>query len=108
MATSRGGHKVRLYAVPLALFGISISAYHIVIERFPDLESGASDPTNPCSLKWVKRFGFVTIPEMAATAFALPTYPFFVAINASGHLMFRESGEISMGEFQRLLTLADG
>lgn len=70
VAAIRRDRKVGLYAVPLALIGISVSAYHIVIERFPDLESGACDPTNPCSLKWVERFGFVTIPTMAATAFA--------------------------------------
>ena len=43
--------------------------YHVVIERFPNLESSACDPNNPCSLKWVEKFGFVTIPTMALTAF---------------------------------------
>jgi hypothetical protein len=42
-----------------------------VIERYPDLESGACDPTNPCSLVWVERFGYLTIPAMALSAFAL-------------------------------------
>ena len=44
--------------------------------------------------------------DTAAGAMGLSAYPFFVAINPSGQVMFRESGEISMEEFQRLLTLA--
>lgn len=70
VAAIRRDQRVGLYVIPIALIGIAISAYHILIERFPELESGACDPTNPCSLKWVERFSFVTIPTMAATAFA--------------------------------------
>ena len=40
------------------------------MERFPSLETRACDPLNPCSLIWVKRLGYVTIPTMALTGFA--------------------------------------
>jgi disulfide bond formation protein DsbB len=44
----------------------------VLIERFPSLESASScDPANPCSLIWVERFGYLTIPTMALSAFAL-------------------------------------
>jgi hypothetical protein len=44
----------------------------VLIERFPSLESATScDPVNPCSLIWTKRFGYLTIPTMALSAFAL-------------------------------------
>jgi disulfide bond formation protein DsbB len=59
----------RVYAKTLATIGAVISSYHILIERFPNLESSTCDPNNPCSLKWVEKFGYVTIPVMALTAF---------------------------------------
>jgi disulfide bond formation protein DsbB len=71
LAAWRRDPGIRPYAAVLAAIGAAISAYHIVIERFPDLESGACDPTNPCSLIWVERFGYLTIPAMALSAFAL-------------------------------------
>ncbi|MEY2477921.1 MAG: hypothetical protein QOG87_3236 [Actinomycetota bacterium] len=63
--------RVRPVAVVLAGVGALIASYHVLIERYPTLESGACDPTNPCSLVWVRRFGYLTIPTMALSAFAL-------------------------------------
>jgi disulfide bond formation protein DsbB len=63
---------VRRYALPLAVIGMAVSTYHILVERFPSLEeSGVCEVANPCSLRWVERFGFITIPTMALAAFAL-------------------------------------
>lgn len=56
---------------PIALIGALISCYHLLIERYPSLESSTCDPTNPCSLVWVRHFGFVTIPAMALSSFLL-------------------------------------
>ena len=62
---------VRRYAVPLALIGLAISTYHVLVERFPSLEgSSVCEIANPCTIRWVERFGFVTIPAMALAAFA--------------------------------------
>jgi disulfide bond formation protein DsbB len=62
---------VRFYALPLAVIGGMISTYHAVLERYPSLESGVCEVTNPCTLIWVRRFGYLTIPAMALSAFAL-------------------------------------
>ncbi len=63
---------VSRYAIPMALVGMAISTYHILVERFPSLEdSGVCEVSNPCTIRWVERFGFVTIPTMAVAAFAL-------------------------------------
>ncbi|HET7720823.1 MAG TPA: disulfide bond formation protein B [Acidimicrobiales bacterium] len=62
---------VRFYALPLALVGGLISTYHVVLERYPSLESGVCEVANPCTLIWVRRFGYLTIPTMALSAFAL-------------------------------------
>lgn len=63
--------KVWLPGLVIALVGGAISTWHILIERYPSLESGSCDPTNPCSLIWVERFGYLTIPTMALSGFAL-------------------------------------
>jgi len=69
IALVRRDTSVRPYVGALAAIGAAISAYHILIERFPSLESSSCDPNNPCSLKWVEELGYVTIPVMALTGF---------------------------------------
>jgi disulfide bond formation protein DsbB len=58
---------VWLTAVPLAGVGVVLSVWHIVIERYPAL-AGPCDPSNPCTIKWVEEFGFLTVPTMALIA----------------------------------------
>ena len=62
---------VRPYAAALAAIGACISAYHVALERHPEWESSVCDPKNPCTLIWVKRLGYLTIPTMALSGFAL-------------------------------------
>jgi disulfide bond formation protein DsbB len=71
LAALRADWSVRRHALVLAAIGAPISAWHIVVERFPNLETAACDPANPCSLIWVNTFGYLTIPTMALSAFAL-------------------------------------
>ena len=61
--------QVKYYALPLALIGLGISIYHYMIQRIPNLESGACDPDNPCSAIYVDIFGFISIPFMAGMGF---------------------------------------
>lgn len=63
--------KLAWGAVALSAVGIAVSTFHRVEEEFPDLGGGVCDPLNPCSLRWVNTFGFITIPTMAWAAFAL-------------------------------------
>jgi len=63
--------SVRPYVLALAVPGGTVSIYHVLIERFPDLDAGACDAGVPCSLIWVERFGWLTIPAMALSAFVL-------------------------------------
>ena len=69
IAAWRRDVAVRVYVIPVAAIGALVSCYHIAIERFPSLQSGSCDPNNPCSLKWVEHFGFITIPTMALAGF---------------------------------------
>ena len=72
VAAWRRDAAVRRYVLPVAVIGAGISTYHVLLERFPSLEaSGTCDPINPCTIRWVERFGYLTIPTMALSAFAL-------------------------------------
>ena len=55
--------------VTLAGVGAPISLYHVLLERFPDLDAGACSAAVPCTLVWFEEFGFVTLPFMALSAF---------------------------------------
>jgi disulfide bond formation protein DsbB len=71
LAAWRRDHGIRPYAAVLAGLGALIAAYHVLIERYPTLESSVCVPAAPCTLIWVRRFGYLTIPTMALSAFAL-------------------------------------
>jgi len=72
LAAVRREAKVWPYALLVAVVGASLSTYHILVERFPSLSGSAScDPANPCTIRWVERFGYLTIPGMALSGFAL-------------------------------------
>jgi disulfide bond formation protein DsbB len=71
IAAARRDREVRWYALPLAITGAAISTWHILVERFPSLESGSCDPANPCSIVWVEKLGYLTIPTMALSGFVV-------------------------------------
>ena len=68
VALVRRDNRVGSYIVPLAGISAVVSIYHLLVERFPTIERGSCDPTNPCSIVWVRHFGFVSIPFMALSS----------------------------------------
>ncbi|MDH3271231.1 MAG: disulfide oxidoreductase [Gemmatimonadota bacterium] len=58
-------------AVPLALVGAGVSAYHVAVQFIPGVELASCSVTAPCSLRYFVSYGFVTIPVMAGAAFLL-------------------------------------
>jgi disulfide bond formation protein DsbB len=63
--------RIRPFAAALAAIGGLIATYHVLLERNPQWESSVCDPKNPCTLIWVERLGYLTIPTMALSGFAL-------------------------------------
>jgi disulfide bond formation protein DsbB len=63
-------HGVWKYALPLTTIGLGIATYHYLIQRIPSLEAGACSATVPCSSAYFFRFGFISMPYMALSAFA--------------------------------------
>jgi disulfide bond formation protein DsbB len=71
VAAWRGDWAIRPYTAVLAAIGAVIASYHVLLERYPTLETSVCEPAVPCSVIWVRRFGYLTIPAMALSAFAL-------------------------------------
>jgi disulfide bond formation protein DsbB len=71
VAVLRADVRVRRYAIPLACAGAIISVYHYQLERFPSQGSFSCTLDVPCSVTLFTRLGFVSIPWMALSAFAL-------------------------------------
>ncbi len=73
------GDDPRFTMAPIAGIGAVISSYHWLLERIPDLDTGACSATVPCDFVWFEEFGFVTLPFMALCGFlaviALVTLP---------------------------------
>ncbi len=63
---------VRRYAVPLAAIGLAFATWHYLLQLFPSLEDAtACNLLNPCTVRYAWKFGFVSIPYMAGSAFVL-------------------------------------
>lgn len=71
IAAWRRDHSVRVYVVTIAAIGAGISGYHYLIQNYPNLSSGACSVGVPCTAAYFWEFGFVSIPYMALSAFAL-------------------------------------
>ncbi len=63
------GDDPRFSMAPLAGIGAVISSYHWLVERIPELDSGACAASVPCDFVWFEEFGFVTLPFMALCGF---------------------------------------
>ncbi len=71
-AVRRDARGAVLYGIAFPLAGAAVAIYHVYIENNPDKESaGCRMGGAPCSTKWIEELGYVTIPTLALTAFAL-------------------------------------
>jgi disulfide bond formation protein DsbB len=69
LAAVRGDRSIRPYGYVLAGSGAIMAAYHVVLQRVPNMDSVGCSADVPCSAMWVAEFGFVTIPFMALSGF---------------------------------------
>jgi len=61
------------YFLPLPIVGLAVSLWHILVERGVVEETQSCEISAPggCSVRWLEELGYITIPTLAATAFAL-------------------------------------
>jgi disulfide bond formation protein DsbB len=71
VAALSNDRRVGRYVWPLAGIGAVISIYHYQLERFPQQETAVCSTSVPCTTIWFEEFGYVTLPMMAFSAFAL-------------------------------------
>lgn len=69
LATKRP--KLGWIAVAMSLVGFCISIYHRIEQQYPGGVGSSCAVDNPCWGRYVNEFGLITIPTMAAVAFAL-------------------------------------
>ena len=56
--------------MPLAGVGAALAVYHTQLQAFPSQHSTFCTTTEPCTVRYVWEFGFVSLPFMALSAFA--------------------------------------
>ncbi|HEY1738292.1 MAG TPA: disulfide bond formation protein B [Acidimicrobiia bacterium] len=72
IAALRRDFGVWRYGLPPALVGIVIAAYHTQLQAFPS-QSTFCSLTNPCTIRYVWQFGFVSLPLMDLAALTFIT-----------------------------------
>ena len=73
LAALANDHRVARYLLPLPVIGAGISVYHLLVENGVVSEAQSCKISAPggCAIKWINEFGYVTIPTLALTGFAL-------------------------------------
>ena len=66
-------HRAARYLLPLPVVGSGVSVYHLLVENGVVGQSNTCLISAPggCGVKWINEFGYMTIPTLALTAFAL-------------------------------------
>jgi disulfide bond formation protein DsbB len=67
IAAIRRDVSVWRYVLPVSVIGMGIAAYHTQLQAFPEQRSFCS-VLNPCTIRYVWEFGFVSLPFMALAA----------------------------------------
>ena len=71
VAALRRDRAVRYTVWPLAAIGAAISIWHYVHERLPEAVGASCDPVAPCTVLWIWKLHYISIPMMALTTMAL-------------------------------------
>jgi disulfide bond formation protein DsbB len=73
LAALADDRRVARYLLPLPLVGAGVSVYHLLVENGVVKQSQICELSAPggCATKWITEFGYVTIPTLALTGFAL-------------------------------------
>lgn len=69
VAALRRDRGVAWYVVPVATIGAMFATYQAQLQAFPHQHSSFCTLTEPCTVRYVWEFGFVSLPFMALSAF---------------------------------------
>jgi len=79
---AHGDHRVARYLLPFPIIGAGVSIYHLLVENHVVATPLACQIGAGCTVKWINEFGYMTIPTLALTGFALLIG--FLALAAAG------------------------
>ncbi|MGB2874846.1 MAG: disulfide bond formation protein B [Gaiellaceae bacterium] len=73
LAAFANDRRAARYLLPLPVAGAGVSVYHLLVENHVVGQAQACLISAPggCAVKWINEFGYVTIPTLALTGFAL-------------------------------------
>jgi disulfide bond formation protein DsbB len=72
LGAARHDYRIARYLLPLPIVGAGVSIYHLLIENAVIREPSACRIGGAgCAVKWINEFGYITIPTLALTGFAL-------------------------------------
>jgi disulfide bond formation protein DsbB len=73
LAALANERRIARYLLPLPLVGAGVSVYHLLVENGVVEQAKTCLVSAPggCATKWIDEFGYVTIPVLALTGFAL-------------------------------------
>jgi len=73
LAALANDRRAARFLLPLPLVGAGVSVYHLLVENGVVEQARACLISAPggCATKWIEEFGYVTIPVLALTGFAL-------------------------------------
>ena len=77
-----GDRRAARYLLPLPIVGLGVAVWHLLVERVLVAEAQSCVVSAPggCRTRWIEEFGYMTIPMLAATGFAL--IAFFLGLAA--------------------------
>ncbi|MFB9274349.1 disulfide oxidoreductase [Cohnella cellulosilytica] len=71
IASWRGQKQIVPYALPLVVLGAGFSVYHIAVQELPHRGDAPFCGPVSCATDVLNAFGFLTVPMLALTAFAM-------------------------------------
>ena len=97
IAAVRRERRIWMYVLPQAVVGAGFALYHTQLQAFPSQGSSFCTTLEPCTVRYVWQFGFVSLPFMALSAFSFIITMLLVARRAPGteeeSLSFDEASE---------------
>jgi disulfide bond formation protein DsbB len=87
IAAIRRDRRIGWYVVPVATVGALFAAYQTQLQAFPHQHSSFCTLSEPCSIRYVWEFGFVSLPFMALSAFVFVITMTIIAARSESHLL---------------------
>jgi disulfide bond formation protein DsbB len=84
VAAVRRDRRIWVYVLPQAVIGAGFAVYHTQLQAFPSQGSSFCTTLEPCTVRYVWEFGFVSLPFLALSAFVFIITMLLVARGRAG------------------------